>query len=289
VTSHPEGAVEAGPDTRPGLHFGIPELEYHAMPGLSSTGVKEMLKSPAHYRWMLEHRVERKAFDVGHAAHAKILGVGLGVVEYPPEHLTPSGNASTKAATVQWAEDQRAAGLVPITPDQAAAVDAMADAVRNHSIAGPLFQGGHPEVSIFWNDPVTDVQCRGRIDYLRPDVAVDLKTARIADPARFGRVAADLGYAEQAAHYEAGLTALGNGGRRFIHVLVEPAPPHHVAVVELDETFRFLAETRVRRAIDLYAECMASGEWPSYPAVIHSVAPPAWYEPDDSDEGEIIL
>jgi len=292
VIPHHEGAATTAPDTRPtpGLHLGIPELEYHALPGLSSTGIKNMLQSPAHYDWSRTHRRERVAFDVGHAAHAKILGVGLGVVAYPDEHLTPSGNVSTKAATEAWAKDQRAAGLVPVAPDQIAAVDAMAEKVAAHPIAGPLFTGGAPEVSLFWDDPVTGVACKGRIDYLHGEpVAVDLKTARTADPRRFGSTAAGYGYAEQAMHYLAGLAATrGDTDARFFQVLVETEAPHHVAVVELDETFRFLAETRVRRAIDLYAECVESGEWPSYPAIIHSVAPPTWYERDD-DEGDINL
>lgn len=291
MTSHREGGPTTAPDT--GLVHGIPDLEYHAMPGLSSTGIKNMLKSPAHYDWARTHRRERVAFDVGHAAHAKILGVGPGVVEYPAEHLTPSGNVSTKAATVQWAEGQRAQGLTPVTPDQVAAVDAMAEKVARHPIAGKLIGSGigTPEVSLFWDDPITGVRCKGRIDYLHgAPVAVDLKTGRSADPTMFGRTAVDYGYAEQAVHYLNGLKATrGDTDARFYQVLVETDAPHHVSVVELDETFRFLAEQRVRRAIDLYAECVQSGEWPSYPAVIHSVAPPPWYEPDDSDEGDIIL
>ena len=292
MTSHPEGGVEVGSDTRPGLHLGIPDLEYHAMPGLSSTGIKNMLKSPAHYDWYRTHRTERRAFDVGHAAHAKILGVGLGVVAYPDEHLTPSGNVSTKAATEAWASEQRAMGLVPVAPDQIAAVDAMAEKVARHPIAGKLIGSGigQPEVSLFWDDPETGVACKGRIDWLQDEpIAVDLKTARTADPRRFGRTAADYGYAEQAMHYLNGLTATrGDTDARFYQVLVETEAPHFVSVVELDETFRFLAGVRVRRAIDLYAQCVESGEWPGYPAIIHSVAPPPWYEPDD-DEGDISL
>jgi len=294
VIPHHEGAATTAPDTRPtpGLHLGIPELEYHALPGLSSTGIKNMLKSPAHYDWARTHRRERVAFDVGHAAHAKILGVGLGVVEYPAEHLTPSGNVSEKAATKNWAKEQRDQGLVPVTPDQVAAVDAMAEKVARHPIAGKLIGSGigTPEVSLFWDDPVTGVRCKGRIDYLHgAPVAVDLKTGRSADPRRFGPTAADYGYAEQAVHYLNGLTATrGDTDARFFQVLVETDPPHHVAVVELDETFRFLAEQRVRRAIDLYAECVQSGEWPSYPAVIHPVAPPAWYEPDNDQEEMVV-
>ncbi|MHA7132571.1 PD-(D/E)XK nuclease-like domain-containing protein [Oerskovia turbata] len=272
----------------PGIHYDIPEPEYHALPGLSSTGVKLMLDSPARYRHSLGRRVEKTAFDVGHAAHAKILGVGLGVIEYPDEHLTPSGNVSTKAATLAWASAQRENGLVPVAPDQARAVDAMAESVLTHPSARLLFEHGAPEVSLLWDDPETDVRCRGRIDYLHDSsLAVDLKTGRSADPRRFDRTAVDYGYAEQAVHYLNGLRATRGDEARFVHVLVENIAPYLVSVVELDGLFRFVAAARVRRAIDLYAACLAADEWPGYPADITPVSPPPWYG-DDNDEEMVV-
>lgn len=270
----------------PGLHLGIPELEYHRLPGLASTGIKNILKSPAHYQHSLTHRTEKSVFDVGHAAHAKILGVGMGVVEYGPEHLTPSGNVSTKAATVAWATAQRAAGLVPVAPNEVRAVESMAEAVLAHPVARPLFEGGNPEVSLLWDDPNTGVRLRGRIDYLLSEtLAVDLKTTRSADPREFARTAVNLGYGEQAAHYSNGLTATrGDLGTRFLHVLVEKEPPYLVSVVELDDVFLFIAAQRVRRAIDTYAACLATGEWPGYPATVHPIAAPGWYGETDPEE-----
>lgn len=273
----------------PGLHLGIPDEEYRQIPGLSSTGIKEMLKSPAHYQWALTHRRERIAFDVGHAAHAKILGVGLSAIAYPDEHLTPSGNVSEKKATIAWAEEQRAAGLVPVSPDQLAAVDAMAEAVLAHPTARPLLEGGAPEVSLIWDDSETGVRCKGRIDYLQPDGATDLKTARSADPRRFSSPAASYGYAEQRVHYGAGITATRGDERiPFRLVLVETDAPHFVSVVEFDETFTWIAEVRVRRAIDTYAECQRTGEWPAYPTGVNAVAAPSWYGDDDyTDDMEV--
>lgn len=275
-------------DLGPGLHLGVEESLYHALPGLASTGIKNMLKSPAHYQHSLKHRTEKSVFDVGHAAHAKILGVGMGVATYPDEHLTPSGNVSTKAATVAWASEQRANGLVPVAPNEVRAVDAMAEAVLAHPEARPLFEGGNPEVSLLWDDPNTGVRLRGRIDYLHPYLAVDLKTTRNADPREFARTAVNLGYAEQAVHYTNGLTAItGDVNPNFLHVLVEKEPPYLVSVVELDDVFLFIAAQRVRRAIDTYAACLASGEWPGYPSTVHSIAAPGWYGDDDNEEMSI--
>jgi hypothetical protein len=51
-----------------GLVYGLDELEYHALPGLSSTGAKRILKSPAHYQWETAHRVEPSSSASGCAA-----------------------------------------------------------------------------------------------------------------------------------------------------------------------------------------------------------------------------
>ncbi|MFE9232023.1 PD-(D/E)XK nuclease-like domain-containing protein [Cellulosimicrobium funkei] len=273
-------------DLAPGFYYDIPEAEYHALPGLSSTGIKALLKSPAHYQWMLEHREERRAYDLGHAAHAKILGTGLGVVVYPDEHLTPSGNISTKAATEAWAHEQRAQGLAPVSPEWMVRVDGMASAVEKHTEAHRLLSDGQPEVSLIWDDPTTGARCRGRIDWLRTDGATDLKTCRDADPRRFGSTAASYGYGEQAIHYLAGLAALGHPVETFHQVLVETEPPHHVSVVRLDATFRLIATERVREAITTYIHCTETGEWPGYVGM-SDVTPPAWYGDDAYDDMEV--
>ena len=153
------------------------DATYHARPELSSTGVRRLLDSPARFQWDMTHRTESVAFDVGHATHSRILGVGSPVVDIPDEHLTPSGNVSTKAAAKEWLAEQRAAGLVPIGAADRALIDGMAEAVLAHPAARDLLEGpGNPEVSAFATDPETGVDLRARFDRLCEDVAIDVKT-----------------------------------------------------------------------------------------------------------------
>jgi hypothetical protein len=276
--------------TEPGMYDGIPEVIYHALPGLSSTGIKRMLHAPALYRWHADHpSPPKKTFDLGHAVHARVLGVGLPVAVIPEDLLAANGATSTKAAKAFVAE-ARAAGKTVLKPDEYAEVTAMADAVLGHPDAGPLLTDARPEVSILWDDPLTGVRCRGRLDYWHEsaNVAVDLKSARSADPQRFARHATEYGYPEQGAHYQTGTALLTGRGTapRFIHVLVEKEPPYLVSVVELDADFLAIAYDRVRYAIDLYADCCATGRWPGYGDGIHRIQPPAWYRADTLDEME---
>ncbi|WP_336698221.1 PD-(D/E)XK nuclease-like domain-containing protein [Curtobacterium sp. USHLN213] len=264
----------------------MPEQEYHAHPALSSTGARRILDSPARFDYWRKHpQPGKQSFDIGTAVHTRVLGVGAGTIAYPDEHVTASGAVSTKAATVAWAEEQRAIGLTPVAPAQAARIDGMAEAVLKHPVARPLFErGGHPETSVFATDDDTGVDMRARFDYLsvtgRP-VAVDLKTtAKSASVDGFTRTVADYGYDVQQAHY---LRTLGQSVP-FYFVVVETEAPHLVGVHTLDIKWARMGDARVQRALELYADCTASGIWPGYPTEPQLISPPNWLVYAHEDE-----
>jgi len=273
-----------------GIILDYPEAEYHARPELSSTQARALLDSPARYRYDIEHRRESVAYDVGHAVHSRILGVGSPIIAYPDEHLTPSGNVSTKAATVEWAAEQRAAGLVPVSAGQIEAADTMAEAALAHPEARRLLElDGHSEVSVFATDPETGVRCRARIDRLNGEAAIDVKTtAGSASRIEFGREAARYGYPVQAAWY---LDALGWAGvdvEEFYFLVIEKAAPHLVAVHVLDDVTMLTARQMAARARATYAECVASGVWPGYSSGVMTTYMPSWWYGDaDDDEIEV--
>jgi len=260
---------------------GMSDAEYHADPveggSLSSTGARAILKSPARFAYDRTHRVEKRTFDVGHAAHAKILGVGMGVVEIPFEHLTPSGNVSTKVITTLWLSARRAEGLVPVTPNDLADVDAMAEAVlANHAARLILEDGGKSEQSVFAPDDETGVWLRARIDRLSPAGPVDLKTTTDADPEVFARTAAGYGYDVQQEFYLHTLRLAGAGDLPFLFIVVESKAPYLTSVVELDAEFAAIGRQRMRRAIDTYKRCTDEDDWPGYGPGTHLVGPPRW-------------
>ena len=273
-----------------GIILDLEEHLYHARPELSSTQARRLLESPAKYRWEQTHpQAPKVAWDLGTAAHTKVLGTGARAIVYPPEHLTPSGNVSTKAATVEWAEAQRDAGLTPITPEQMGAVDAMAEAVLAHPMARVLFEqeGGNPEASVFGTDPDTDVPVRARFDFLAR-IAVDLKTARDASPNGFARAAADHGYHIQRAHYLDTLEFAGaEPAAGFVFVVVESTAPYLVGVYRLNSEFEDIGAARARRARDIYRRCLDTDTWPGYGDGIQSLMAPFWLVADASENQEI--
>lgn len=283
--------------TKPGLVHNMPDATYHADPvpagSLSSTGARRILDSPARFKWEQQHREGRRAFDVGHVAHTKILGVGAPIVTYPDEHLTPAGNPSSKAATKAWEDKQRAQGLAIISRADLALVDAMAEAVLAHDGARQLLElAGHSEVSAFGIDPDTGIWTRARFDRLAGTQPIDVKTTTgSASEAGFGRDAAKHGYPIQEAHYEdTHRWATGEDLQPMRFIVVEKRAPHLVAVHQFDDATRIAAADLAARARAIYAECRATNEWPGYPT--HTLTPqmPAWWwaDVDDQDEMEVI-
>lgn len=273
---------------RTGVVYGMPEVEYHAPKDeLSSTGAKLLLESPAKFKYQVldGHRVHRAGFDLGTAVHTKVLGVGGRFITYPEEHLTKSGNVSTKAETVAWETDLRAAGKIILTPNEGRMVASMAESVLAHPLARMLFERpGKPEVSVFGE--YLGVKRRGRFDYLPDDggVAVDLKSAVDASPAGFARAAARYGYHVQRGHYLDIYERITGERREMLFVVVEKEPPYLVAVHRLNEQFADMGVTEALEAVDVYGRCMASGEWPGYPATINELQPPMFAVYDFQDK-----
>lgn len=280
-----------------GLIHDIPDAEYHAMPGLSATGMKWILRSPKHYRQMIDHRVEKTAFDFGHAVHAKILGVGMNVAVIPDGLLAKNGAASTLEAKAFIAQ-ARADGLVPVKSDVVTEVDAIAEAVLAHPKASPLLAlPGDPEVSLFGTDPDTGVHLRGRIDYLARTsdqvINVDVKTTNDVRRHKIARTITDFGYDIQSEAYRHLLLINGLDPAPTHLIFVEKDPPHEVRVVSLANPLWALGgERAMRRAIELYAKCMATDTWPGdddQPGEVEAIDPPGYYLYDDDQDLELTL
>jgi len=278
---------------------GLDEREYHAAPGLSATGMKWLLRSPKHYRQMMDHRVERAAFDLGHAVHGKVLGVGMDVVVIPDEILASNGAASTKEAKA-FIADARANGLVPVKADVLTQVDAIAESVLANPKARTLLGlDGDTELSIFADDPDTGVPLRGRLDRLAELssgrlVNVDLKTTTDVRRHKIMRTIEDYGYDIQSETYKHLLRlAFDDADVAPTHLIfVETDPPHEVRVVQLaHEDWIDGGARKMRRAINIYDHCTATGLWlgdDDTPGTAEPIEPRPYYL-DNLDEEEMAI
>lgn len=272
---------------QPGV-YDMPADAYHADPvmggSLSSTGARKLLppSCPAIFdherRNGQQHRTE---FDIGHAAHALILGAGADL------EVIDASDYKAKAA-----RDARAAayaeGRTPLLRAQFEQVTAMADAVRKHPVAGQLFQPGtgDAEKTLVWRDDESGVWCRAMVDWmpLEPlttgqQLIVDLKTTASAEPDHAQRSLDQYGYHQQADWYIDGHTTLDLGGGiepAFLFVFVEKSPPHLVTIGQPDPEALHWGRIRNRKARDVYRRCCDSGEWPGYTDQIVSLSLPGY-------------
>lgn len=274
--------------TAPGL-YDLTDEEYHGDPvpggSASSSTLRRLLPpyAPAIVKHEKDHgRPPKAAFDLGHAFHKLVLGRGsvLKVVERADGK--PEWNTNEVKAEV---EAVRAAGHVPLKRAELAQAEAMAQAVRDHPTAGPLFAPGTglPERSIFWTDERTGAPCRAMIDWLSilpdlPPVIVDLKSTEKPSLKSVLKSMGEFGYYMQDPWYRDAVESLGFAHHDidFIFVFVGTKPPHLITLFRLDYDDLIEGQKQNRKALDLWMECTESGVWPGYSEEIQTEPLPRW-------------
>jgi hypothetical protein len=267
--------------TAPGLYPKFDELAYHRDPALSASGAKRLLppNCPALFKHDRDNggRPHKRAFDVGHAAHAAVLGVGLELV------VVDADNWTTKAAKAER-DAAYAEGKCPILAKEKAAVDAMALEIRRHPIASKLLdpEHGRPEVSVFWEDKKRGIDRRARFDWLRDTdggqlIVPDYKTTNSAEPRAFAKSVFSFGYDMQAVFYTDAVHAAEIAEDvTFLFIAQETTAPYLITIHELDFASLALGRARVDEACSVFRTCTETGVWPGYSDDIELIAPPPW-------------
>ncbi|MFJ3950228.1 PD-(D/E)XK nuclease-like domain-containing protein [Streptomyces libani] len=285
-------AVAAETAVEPVVIDGLSAEDYHAdRTSISSTGLRKLLapSCPAQFKHDRDNPpAPKREFDLGHAAHRMALGEGEEIV------VTEYDDWRTKAAREER-EEIRAAGAVPLLFHEGEQVTAMADAIRQHPVAGPLFAPGSgiAERSIYWTDLATGIRCRVRPDWLKQlpglTLCVDLKTCRDASPDAVSKAIRDHGYHQQDPLYIDGIEAAGLApdGCRFIFVFQSKAAPYLVTVRELNQQSRDIGRAKNERALRVYADCMATDTWPDWTGPvteIPQISLPTWATITEAEE-----
>lgn len=241
-----------------GLHYDIDERLYHQDPmSLSSSAAKTLIyQGPdVFHRKSMEPPEYRDAYDFGSVVHALVLGVGEFEVLFFDSWRTKKSK--------QARDEARAAGRAPILLKDFETAEAMRDAVMAHETSARLLQGGAAEVSMWAEDPATGVLMRGRIDWLRTDLFVDLKTSgKPVDQPGFLATVWDFSYGFQGAYYRR-MLKLNGVKAEPAWVAVTKREPHEVGAFVPDEGLMSRCERDVDRALALYAHCKETGDWPS--------------------------
>lgn len=157
-----------------GLYFSLPMAAYLSDPALGASSIVDLATGPLTY-WARSHMNPNRIPDDDTDASA--FGTILHDALLSPGHRTfatkPDGMSFATKDGKAWREDQRMAGHTILTGAQSRIMSSLKLALAE-SGAAKLIDGCLPEVSYFWTQ--NGFRCKIRIDGLKPDCAIDLKT-----------------------------------------------------------------------------------------------------------------
>lgn len=301
--------------TAPGRYPGVPEDDYFAIDALNASTLKPIARSPAHCRAALlaPRTTDTDTQLVGRLVHCALLEPERLAAAYcpqpdPAEHpgaLTDlaSYKAAAKALGVavsgtkaelrerisaadthcrfsfwECVAAAQVGARVALKPEQWALARAVTAAVAANPKAQRALSGGIAEETLVWRDRSTQLLCKARLDYYRQDLGVvfDVKTTDDARPQAVERDLLKWGYHRSAAHYLAGLRALGLPGDNFAWVFIEKKPPYAIGLYMASPELLAQAEREWLDLMALYHRCRETDEWPGYPAEFQTIDLPVW-------------
>jgi len=282
--------------TKPGIYSGIPLAQYHGDlcdgPSISSRGLRMIeARTPSHYyatSYINPLRVvetRNEAVNFGRAARALILGESSFNDQYSirPEAWT---DWRTRVAR-QWRKEQEASGKIVLIPSQVRAIHGITQALerglerglakglehgseqklRHHQLVRDGLLNGLIEHTIVCRDEPTGLWLKIRPDIvpMADGVLIDFKNTNDASPDGVLNSILKFNYPMQDALAAMVMKkALGLTITDFVLVFFEKEAPHAVSITSIDNEWISCAQRHVRRAIDTFARCVETNEWPGY-------------------------
>jgi hypothetical protein len=276
-----------------GIRSRVPFAEYRALPGASITRLKELRRSPLHYRYALAHPKETDALRLGTAAHVAVLEPERFASQFAiwSRRSEKTGNLCPKNGKWWKSFQSENVGRDVISIDDAEFAMKIQAAVRSDHDAMRYLEQGEPEVTLQWT--VRGRQCKGRVDWLtwidgRPYL-VGLKTARDCRHFIFGNAAAKLGYHLQWAYYFDGYEFIKDVQPGVKEIVVENTPPHAVAVYNIPDDIIQQGRDEYLVLHDQLEQCELDGKWPGPSLGETDLTLPTWVYQAHDDISELGL
>lgn len=235
-----------------------PDKEYHAAPGLSSSLLKLLLRSPAHYK-AREHK-DTAALRFGIAFHCAVLEP----VKYAMHKLVqPECDRRTKDGKEDYQDfmDTVKPDDIVLTEADNDCINYMQLAIFNHGVS----LDGECEQSGKYHSKEYNVDLRIRPDLMRDDLIIDVKTCEDARPLAVKRAIQNFDYDLSAALYlDVANHIAPNRFNHFEWVFVEKKPPYGVAVYRADDSLIEQGRLKYIKALDNYKYAVDNNNWFCY-------------------------
>ncbi len=252
------------------------EKEYRAAEGVNKSTLWNLRRSPAHYKYFLDHPQEdTAAVKFGRAVHAAILTPSAYKRDYA---IVPAGiDRRTKTGKEEYQAFLNASsGKEIISAEDADTIKGIVKAFKKNRDAAQLLKGTRREKPLFWKDD-NGILCKCRIDAYKAGVVIDLKTAADAETDTFSREALRYGYDVQAAHYlDAYQHKESSVMPDWYFIVIEKSEPYAVNVLKADTGFLDYGFIRRQELIEKLKACREKESFPGYG--INELLLPAWVE-----------
>lgn len=274
---------------KPGIYENVSLADYHAAPGLSSSVLKELLKSGAHYKASLkEEREQSTEMRLGTLVHCMLL---------EPEKVNLQvhvGEYNVRRGKDWEIAKQDGEGKLICNREEYDRAQEIAEAFRVQATSHPYFNGekfklleGLKENSFFASCPKSGLLLKARPDNITANgVIVDFKTTSDASVDEFQRSIVKYGYYLSAAHYLNVVTealkqfphrSIPVAPRAFVMIALETKAPYGFQVYFFSADALNAGRMHADKAMQTFKQCSETGIWEAYKKEMVEIGLPNWF------------
>ena len=253
----------------------MPPAEYHAHPAISNsflTAWKRNALTAIYERANPPEPTDAMVF--GSQVHAALLEPDAFYSRYavlPELNLRTNEGKAAKAAAVLKAGGE----AYVMKPERMAQIGNIVSAIKAHKRAAALFEKvTQRELSVFWVDEETGIECRCRMDAIGGVILADLKTTEDASRETFEFSIYKYGYYRQAAMYLRAAKAAGIDIQHYSIVAAEKEAPHGVNVFRLTDEAIAQGDREISDLLKQVALWRETGIVPGYSETVIDVSLP---------------
>jgi hypothetical protein len=246
--------------------------QYDALEAENFSTLKELARSPAHYKAAkLLQREATDAMDIGTAFHL------LSLEPEREEERLAIWDEGTRRGKAWESFCEKHAGKTILKRDDYETAKAMSLSVRSSPMAKPYLVGGKAEVTLQWEEQ--GFKCKGRVDYLSHAI-VDLKSTRSAAVVAFGKQMFDALVHAQLAFYRSGVKATG-AILPCVLIATENTFPYVTQVYRLTEAQLEQGASEYSAWLATLKHCNATQTFPGYWPEETDLQFPKWAQPEE--------
>ena len=255
---------------------------YHAGQGISSSNLKDILRSPAHYKAAKQDKKTTPAMEFGTLVHTMLLEPELFDRDYAvePELDGPKTKKPWKDIWDEFKKEVQGRKIVKTEDYDKARM--MCKAARAHTYASYIMECCDTEVSAYFRHDGTFLKARADLIDYENGFIWDVKTTQDARESEFTKSIGNFKYHLSAAYYLDVFTrATGKVFDKFGWIVMEKTAPFSVATYIADPYALEVGRMECQKALQTYSECIVSGNWPGYKESIDTIGLPKYYNAEN--------